>query len=325
MARRLILIAVAVLALAAPAGASAARVVNGDFESGNLAGWEVRRAVGAGNWFAYKGTAAPIEKDRGDEVQPPPQGTHAAIADQVQADTLLLFQDLRLEPGSDYRLSLLAYFNSYAAIAIPAPDTLSVDEEAIGSKANQQFRIDVIKPDAPLDSVAPGDVLRTLFRAQEGGPRAMKPSRFAAELGAFAGQTVRLRIAVAATEEVLYAGVDDVALTQSDGGRGGSAAGRIRIGKPRANVRRGTVRLPVRVPSAGRLLATAPGGKMRRLGRRVKAEGTVAVLQLRPTARGRKVLENKQRMRVKVRLRWTAGDGAREVVRVPVTFRLKIS
>ena len=51
----LILFAVAVLgcvALAGPSGAAAATVVNGDFESGDLAGWQVQQATGLGDWYS---------------------------------------------------------------------------------------------------------------------------------------------------------------------------------------------------------------------------------------------------------------------------------
>jgi hypothetical protein len=324
LARRAILIAVAVVAMAWPAAAPAAQVVNGGFESG-LAGWEVRRLTQGGNWYAYKGTEPPIAKQRADQVQAPPQGDSAAIADQIVRDTLLLFQDLQLEPGSSYDLSLLAFYDSPAALAIPSPDTLSVDEEAIGDQANQQFRIDLVRPDAPVDSIAPGDVLQTLFRTKAGGPRTLKPTRFSADLTPFAGQAVRLRIAVTATREVLYAGVDAVSLSPGEGGKGGGrAVGPLRLGKARANKRGGIVRLPVSVPSAGRLTSIDPSGRVRTASKGV-GEAKTLVLPLRPTGKGRKTLERRRRMRVEIRLRWTASDGSPEVFRVPVLFRLKNS
>jgi len=323
LARRAILIAVAVVAMALPAAAPAAQVVNGGFESGTLSGWEVRRLTRAGNWYAYKGTEPPIGKPRADKVQAPPQGNYAAIADQITRDTLLLFQDIQLEPGSSYDLSLLAYYDSFAALAAPFPDTLSVDEEVIGDQLNQMFRIDLMKPTAPVDSVNPEDVLRTIFRTKPGGPREMGPTPFGADLSPFAGQTVRLRIAVAATKEVLYAGVDAISLRPGERDKGGGrSVGPLEIGKARVSKRGGIVRLPVLVPSAGRLTMIDPSARVRTASKGT-GEAKMLILPLRPTSKGRGILERRQRMRVKIRLRWTASDGSPEVFRVPVVFRLK--
>lgn len=325
MARRALLLLVAVLVTLSPSAAPAAQVVNGGFESGSLAGWEARRALGAGKWFAYRGTDAPIGHQRGaDPVQPPPQGQFAAIADQANPETLLLFQDLQLEPGTDYRLSLLAYYDSYAGLAIPSPDTLTADEEAIGAQANQQFRIDLVRPEASPDSIAPGDVLLNLFRTRPGGPRTMKPTQLIADLGAFAGQTVRLRIAVATTEEVLNAGVDAVELSAPDGTFAPSPGSRIRVGKRKANRRNGTLRLRVRVPEAGLLTAKSRSGKIARASLRT-AQAGIAVLQLRPSRKGRPILERRGRLRTAVTLTWRPLTGGRETVHVPVVLKVRKS
>src|SRR6187397_2953998 len=119
------------LVLLAPSGAEAASVVNGNFESGTLNGWHVQRLTGAGNWFARSGTAAPIGSKRPNPaapVQPAPQGAFAAIADQANPDTLILYQDVALEAGSKPQLSLFAYYDSYKPIAVPNPDTLSIED-----------------------------------------------------------------------------------------------------------------------------------------------------------------------------------------------------
>ena len=110
------------------------------------------------------------EADSADPVQAPPQGAYAAITDEANPDTLILYQDIALEAGFSYQLSLLAYYDTYKPIAVPTPDTLSVDEGILGGQGNQQFRIDVMKPDAPLESVDPADILRTVFATKPRDP-----------------------------------------------------------------------------------------------------------------------------------------------------------
>jgi hypothetical protein len=321
--RLLLAVAVAALTLLAPAAASAATVVNGDFEAGNLRGWQKGELTEAGAWFAYSGTKPPIGGKRQDNsaspVQAPPQGEFAAIADEANPDTLILFQDVALDPGQGHLLSLLAYYDSYKPIAVPAPDTLSVADDQLGGQRNQQFRIDVVRPEAALDSLAPGDVLATVFATRPGAPTRMKPTRFTADLSAFAGQTVRLRIAVAATEEVLNAGVDAVAL---DGNRGPGAGNRTRLGfaKARPNRANGSVVLPVRVPGPG-LLSAAKKRVLRAVIAKAGKAGTVR-LRLRPTAATLEKLERRGKLRVKVPVTFLPANEPREVAAVTVVLRL---
>ena len=83
----------------------------------------------------------------------------------------------------------------------------------------------------------------------------MRPTRLTADLSAFAGQTVRLRFAVAAHEEILTGGVDDVSISGSAQGQRPAAAGgkvpKIGFGKVKLNPAKGSAILPVKVPSAG--------------------------------------------------------------------------
>ncbi len=323
---RWILLAVLALAALAPSPAPAATIVNGGFESGTLSGWQTDSATGAGRWYDYAGTKPPIPHDRGAvTVQPPPQGQRAAITDQLNPDSLLLYQDIQLEPGTKYKLSLLAYYDSYAALAVPSPDTLAVDEEVIGSQPNQQFRIDLMRPEAPPASVSPGDVLLNLFQTRVGGARKLAPTEVTGDLARFAGQTVRLRIAVAATDEVLSAGVDAVTLSAPDGTFApvpGGDRGRLRPGKMKANRKKGTVALQVEVPEAGGLVATSRNGKSRRASVKAARAGVVT-LQLRPSRKGRAILERRHKLRVGITLAWTPASGGLQKLRVPVTFKLK--
>jgi hypothetical protein len=324
MARRVLITALALLA-ALPAAASAASVTNGGFEAGSLAGWHLSDS-GAGDWFAYQGTAAPIGHHRGAApVQAPPQGSFAAIADEANPATLILYQDLNLEQGSSYELSLLAYYDSYAPIAVPSPNTLATDEEALGSRKNQQFRIDLVRPGAPLDSLDPGDVLKTLFQTKQGGPRRMEPTRFSADLSAFAGETVRLRIAVAAHEEVLNAGVDAVTLSSASGGKDGAGEGnRLRIVRKTTNPRRGTARVVVDVPAAGWLTLKKSRHALRAVSARASRPRRV-VLRLKLTPRARKTLRRTGRLRVRAQLGWEPDEGSKRALSLPLFFLLKKS
>ncbi len=335
--RRLFVAATAVAVCAgllAPGGAGAATVVNGNFETGTLEGWQVHRATESGNWFAYGGTAEPIADKRGDHPpQAPPQGTYAAVADELNPDTLILSQDVALAPGQSHRLSLLAYYSSSSPIAVPGSGTLSVDPEVLAGEASQQYRIDVVKPGAPLETVDPADILATVFRTVPGSPATMQPTRLSADLSPFAGQTVRLRFAVAAHEEVLTAGLDDVSISSEAAGRnggvvGGRASEWLKLGKLKLNRKNGSASLPVQVFGAGVLAATDASQAKKRPKAikpatvRVIKPGT-ATLQLRPTKSALKTLRQKHKLRVKVAVTFTPKGEQSVSTTVPVVLKLQ--
>jgi len=342
------LLVAVLLVVSGPSSAEAAKVVNGNFESGNLNGWHVQQATEAGNWFAYTGTDAPIGSKRptpADPVQAPPQGAYAATSDQANPDTLILYQDIALEAGFSHQLSLLAYYDSYDPLAIPTPDTLSVDDQALTAlngevQPNQQFRIDVMKPEAPLESVDPADMLRTVFATKRHGPEEMEPTRLTANLSSFAGQTVRLRIAVAAHEEVFNAGVDGVSISTTvprESGPQGSKHGPalFSFNKIRAYRRKGIATLRVRVSGPG--LLRAKGAPVRLGAAAAHGDGvlrkpiepiTVPVasaktvtIHLRPTSRLRTALRQGRKLRVRVNVTFMPAGGVPEAASVPVLFR----
>ncbi len=319
-------------ALVAPSVGSAATVVNGDFESGTLQGWEVHRATEAGNWFAYTGTSEPIANKRGGQpIQPPPQGDYAAIADEINPETLVLSQDVALAGGIEHRLSLLAYYDSFQPLAVPSPDTLSVDGEVLGGQANQQFRIDVMRAGTSVESVDSADVLGTVFRTQPGGSQSLQPTRLTMDLTQFAGQTVRLRVAVAAHEEVLAAGVDAISIASAPPGQlkpgspkgGGSKDGnptRLGFGKLKLNMKNGSATLPVRVPGPGKLTAKA---KKRIKPASARAAGaTILKLHLKPTAAALEILRDKRKLPFKLGVSFAPSKGALEATTIPVTLKL---
>lgn len=347
---RTVLLGIVLVAMLAPSSAEAEKVVNGDFESGTLSGWSVYQANPFGNWFAYRGTETPIganrkkqEQGRNVPVQAPPQGTWAAVTDEIEPDSLILYQDVALEPGLDYQLSLFAYYDSYKPIAIPTPDTLSVADEALQLpngefQENQQFRIDVMRPGAPLESLNPADILRTVFATKPGDRPTMLPRKLTANISAFAGQTVRLRIANTVTEEVFNAGVDAVSIASGPPGSFSSKHGPagFRFGKARVNRRSGVATLRVSVAGSGLLRAAkapapAPRGKASGatgVGAPIDpvtvpvASAKTVTIHLRPTPAARAILRRKHKLSVMVGLTYMPTAGLAETASTPVVFRL---
>jgi hypothetical protein len=188
--------------LAAPGPSNAASIVNGGFESGSFTGWTVVNQPGfSGDWFVYTGTNSPLV---GLSIDAPPEGTHAAVTDQRAPGSHLLYQDVALEAGFDHQLSFFVYYrNSGGDFA--TPPTLDA-----GVVPNQQYRIDVLPPTAPVTSVAPGDVLATVFQTNAGDPLTLAPTPIHVDLSAFAGMTVRLRFAEVDNQGFFNASVDAI-------------------------------------------------------------------------------------------------------------------
>jgi len=336
-----LVLALFAVALALPAVAGAANVVNGNFETGNLEGWHAHSATGFGDWFAYTGTDAPISgevKEGGSKatrppykVAAPPQGKYAAIADQLDPDTLVLYQDIALAPDAKHQLSLQAFYSSNKPLAVPTPDTLSTDPAVIGSQPNQQFRIDLMKPEAPLESIEPGDILRTIFSTAVGDPAAMPPRRITANLTPFAGQTVRLRVAVAAGKEALNGGIDEVSVASTpnsgaagggQGGKGKAGAGtRLRVLGHAKALANGSAILRVRVPAAGRLTAKRP--KVLVPASAKSAGPRVVSLHLKPTAKAMAVLRRIGKLETKVALAFAPTGASTQRASAPIVLKLK--
>jgi D-alanyl-D-alanine carboxypeptidase len=177
-----------------------------DFESGALTDW---RAVGSGSggWFIYtngKKAPDPAQSDPNlpFDLPDPPQGKFAAVTDMNGPGTLILYRDVNL----DGRFMLhLTVFHA-GAFGFSSPPTLAYDEP----EANQQFRIDLVAPSAPIDSVAQGDVLVNVFKTSTSEPYEREPTAVKVDLSHWAGQTVRLRLAVTDNRGPLRVGVDDI-------------------------------------------------------------------------------------------------------------------
>jgi hypothetical protein len=246
--------------LASPAAAHAAIVANGSFETADLSGWQTQDTFG-GDWVVFSSGSVIAFT-----IAAPVLGTHAAVtARQGFPSRQLLYQDVTL-PSERFRVQLGLFAFHNAERPLVSPDTLDL------SGTNEQYRIDVIRPTAPLDSVAPADVLATVFRTRTGSPTFLGNTRQTADLSRYAGQTVRLRFAVVVTEGVLHGGVDVISVTGLD------------LSKAKLNRRKGSARLRVTVTDPGRLSVSGRG--VRRNTVRVTRMAELPVEPTPATARG---------------------------------------
>ena len=177
-----------------------------DFESGALTDW---RSVGGGSggWFVYTNGSKAPDPSRSDPNVPfdlpnPPQGKFAAVTDTNGPGTRILYRDVKLD--GRFRLHLTVF---YAGVGEwRSPQSLAYDDAG----ANQQFRIDLVTPSAPIDSVAHRDVRVSIFATSADDPDRREPSTVSVDLSRWAGQTVRLRLAATDNNGPLRAGVDDI-------------------------------------------------------------------------------------------------------------------
>ena len=181
-------------------------IVVDDFESGAITNWQAVGG-GSGGWFVYSdGHKAPdpaqSDPNAPFDVPDPPQGRFAAVTDVNGPGTRILYRDLRLEGRFSLQLSVFhtgtGPFSSPATLAYDTPE------------ANQQFRIDLLRPSAPIDSVAKGDVLVNVFHTSPGDPARRQPTEARVDVSAWAGQTVRLRLATTDNQGPLRVGVDNI-------------------------------------------------------------------------------------------------------------------
>ena len=198
-----------VLALVLPAGAAGAHtnvVRNGGFEL-RLIGWSTSTTTPfpdtAAGWFATRSDTGPVS---GLPLRPVPQGRFQAVADQTNPSSNVLYQDITV-PTDNARLELALWYHNYAGVFF-TPPTLSAAPNP--PRPNQQLRIDLIDPSAPLRSLAPGDVLQTLFRTRPGDPSLMPTTRIGADIQGLGGVTVRLRISEVDNQANFTVGVDAV-------------------------------------------------------------------------------------------------------------------
>ena len=176
---------------------------NGNFDTGDLTGWNVVNS-GAGAFTVYNGPGAPFS---GAPIPLPPSGPYASLADQGGPGSHILYQDVTLpNDGEAIFLSFLLYYNNQASVWL---DDGSLSEI---NNPNQQLRIDIMDPNAPVDDVGAG-VLLNILKPTGNDEFVFGYAPVGADLSAFAGQTVRLRFAEVDNQFFFQVAVDDVVIS----------------------------------------------------------------------------------------------------------------
>lgn len=176
-------------------------LVNGNFESGDLAGWSLVEE-GAGAWFAQSGNASPLTTRA---IASPPEGAYAATTDQSGPGTNLLLQELVVPSDGNHVLSFWFYYANEATAFHSAP-TLRASE----APRNQQFRVDLLAPGSDPFTLDAADILRPLLVTSPQDPLALPPREVAFDLAELAGAAVVLRFAEVDNVDWFHASIDDV-------------------------------------------------------------------------------------------------------------------
>src|SRR5207253_2680393 len=156
-----------------------------------------------GNWFVYTGTVSPQSSYT---IAAPPEGTYAATTDAQGPGSHILYRDVTLTAGFNHTLNFLLYYANRGS-GFVTPATL----DYVGAP-NQQYRVDVMNPAAPVNSMAPSDILATVFQTQVGDPLTKSPTPYTFDLTPFAGQTVRIRFAEADNQFYFQASLDNLSV-----------------------------------------------------------------------------------------------------------------
>jgi hypothetical protein len=177
-------------------------VVNGGFESGP-AGWTILdEAGGSGSWYITSALAGPVS---GLPLAAPPEGVMQAASDQTGPGSHIMFQDVAIPALSTATLNLVIWYVN-SAVAFYDPASLSYN-----TIPNQQFRIDIMNPAAPIDDLGAG-VLLNVYKTTPINPPTLPYTPISANLNAFAGQTIRLRFTEVDNQLYFNVGVDAVSI-----------------------------------------------------------------------------------------------------------------
>jgi hypothetical protein len=176
---------------------------NGGFETGDLTAWQSANS-GNGTWSVDKGTTSPMS---GFRIPAPPEGVWQAVADQGAPGAHVLYRDIVV--GADpVELDLTLWYRNRAGRFFTPPELFPLRDP----RRNQQLRVDLVKPTAPLRSMADRAILANVFRTKKVDANRMPPTLLHADLSSFVGTTVRLRVVEVDNQGNFQVGADNAQL-----------------------------------------------------------------------------------------------------------------
>ncbi|HET6578922.1 MAG TPA: hypothetical protein VFG66_11390 [Gemmatimonadales bacterium] len=188
-----------------------ALLTNGSFErnggeaTNEFTGWtEVDLSNSSGSWLVQTGGNSPLNLT---PVGRPTDGAFAAMTDQFGPGAHILYQDVQLPAHGPVALGFDLAIQNFAGEFV-TPATFSFDEIA-----NQQFRMDVMDPNAPVDDLGSG-VLLPVYRTEAGDPATSGYRTIVVSLRQFAGRVVRLRFAEVDNISNFLVGIDRVTVAR---------------------------------------------------------------------------------------------------------------
>jgi Tol biopolymer transport system component len=197
-----------------PVAGEPSTLVLDDFESGTLQGWQ-NASSGAGDWYVYRDGHIAPDPASSDLLDPfavpdPPQGVFAVVTDTNNPGTHIVYRDVTLDGPLTLTMTVFYETNGPREDGLDVPFNTPATLRFDAPEANMQFRIDLLDPAAPIDSVAAGDVLVNLFHTAESDPAILEPTEITVDVSEHAGQTVRLRLAEVGNQAPIRAGVDNI-------------------------------------------------------------------------------------------------------------------
>ena len=199
------------LAIAIPAMAN---VDNGSFESGDFTSWGTYNSDG----FLSVSDTLPagfcITALPSDGIT---DGTYAAYYDMSGPNTLVIWQDV-LVPADGIISMDLTFSNTAGLWAW----TGVLDH--IGPP-NQHLRVDIMNPAAADLSMDPADIYMTVYESGDSSVFTVDKVPLSANISAWAGQTVRVRISKVDNQNCFPVAIDNVMATSNSGS--GSASFRV--------------------------------------------------------------------------------------------------